>query len=114
METLSLIISLLFVVLFGYLLVRMVWSIGTNLIHGRRLRRQLRAQLMGMPLEQALARAGANPDLYLHERQLHEIDREMRNCAGCSATQECHTALETAVPIEKFDFCPNYAALFKR
>lgn len=113
METLSLVISLLFVVLFGYFLVRMVWSIGVNLVHGRRLRRKLRQQLMGMPLEQALERAGADPDLYLHERQLHEIDREMRNCAGCSTTRECQTALDTGVPAEKFEFCPNYDALFK-
>jgi hypothetical protein len=114
METLSLAISLLFVVVFGYFLLRMVWSIGTNLAHGRRLRRQLRGQLMGMPLERVLEHAGADPDLYLHERQMHEINRELRNCANCTALQECQVALDANVPIEKFEFCPNYEALFKR
>ena len=113
METLSLVISLLFVVLFGYFLLRMVWSIGANLIHGRQLRRRLRGQLMGMPLERALEHAGADPDMYLHERQMHQIDREIRNCAGCTATQECQSALDVGTPIEKFEFCPNYEALFK-
>lgn len=113
MEILSLIISLLFAVLFGYFLVRMMWCIGDNLIRGRRLRRQLRGQLMGMPLERALEHAGADPDLYLHERQMHQIDREIRNCANCTATQECQGALDANLPIEKFGFCPNYEALFK-
>lgn len=113
METLSLVISLLFVVLFGYFLLRMVWSIGSNLVHGRKLRRQLRGQLMGMPLERVLEHAGADPDLYLHARQMHDIDREMRNCANCTATQECQGALDANASIETFGFCPNYEALFK-
>lgn len=113
MEILSLIISLLFVALFGYFLARMVWSIGRNLTQGLLVRRQLRRRLMGMPLEQALERSGSDPVLYLHNRQIHDVEREMRNCEGCRATQECQTALASDVPTEKFEFCPNYDALFK-
>ena len=113
MEIISLIISLLFVVLFGYFLARMVWSIGRNLMQGLLMRRQLRKRLMGMPLEQALERAGSDPVLYLHDRQIHEIEREMRNCEDCSASHECHAALAADVPTEKFEFCPNYDALFR-
>jgi hypothetical protein len=113
MEILSLIISLLFVLLFGYFLAKMAWSIGRNLVQGLLMRRQLRKRLIGMPLEQALERSGADPDLYLHGRQIHEVEREMRNCEGCRATSECQTALQSDVPTEKFEFCPNYDALFR-
>jgi hypothetical protein len=113
MEIISLIISLLFVVLFGYFLARMVWSIGRNLWQGLLLRRQLRERLAGIPLERALDRSGRDAAAYLHTRQIHEIEREMRNCESCSASHDCHTALAADVPTEKFDFCPNYDALFK-
>ena len=113
MENLSLVISFSFVILFGYFLTRMAWSIGTNLVNGRQLRRGLRNRLAELPLEHALERAGTDPDIYLHTRQLHEIDREMRNCGDCAAVQQCQSALDTAVPIEKFVFCPNYELLFK-
>lgn len=113
MENLSLLVSFSFVILFGYFLTRMVWSIGNNLVQGRELRRRVRERLMTMPLARALERAGTDPDLYLHERQLQEIDRQMRNCGGCSATPECQRALDAAAPIETFEFCPNHEALFK-
>ncbi|MFN2308599.1 MAG: hypothetical protein ABR553_02530 [Gammaproteobacteria bacterium] len=109
----SLIISLLFVVLFGYFLIRMSWSIGHNLVQGMRLRRQLHQRLQALPLETALGRAGADPRLYLHGRPIHEIEREMHNCETCQAARQCQAALAAGVPTEQFTFCPNYVALFK-
>ena len=113
-DTISLIVSLAFVALFSYFLARMVWSIGRNLVTGRLFRRRLRERLAGMPLEQALERAGTDPDDYLHARQIHTIEKEMKNCAGCQVTSECNEALDSGTPTEKFEFCPNYKALFKR
>lgn len=113
MENVSLVISFAFVILFGYFLARMSWSIGANLVQGRQLRRGLRNRLMALPLEQALERAGVDPDLYLHERPLHEVDRHLRNCGSCGAARECQSALATATPIDEFMFCPNYATLLR-
>lgn len=113
MEKISLVIIAAFVLLIAYFGGRMVWVIGRNLVQGMLLRRRLRQRLAGMPLERALERSGAEPDLYLHERQLHEIERELRHCEGCKVTTECGAAMDNDTPTEKFDFCPNYDALFK-
>jgi hypothetical protein len=113
-NTISLIVSLAFVALFTYFMARMVWSIGRNLIHGRLFRRRLRERLAGMPLERALERSGTDADEYLHARQIHTIAKEMNNCASCQVTSTCKEALDDGTPTEKFDFCPNHQALFKR
>lgn len=113
MDILSLVIISLFGLLIAYFSFKLVWVIGRNLVQGMLLRRRMRQRLAGMPLEQALERSGADPTLYLHDRQLHEVEREMRNCEGCKATTECNSAMENDTPTEKFDFCPNYDALFK-
>lgn len=113
MDKLSLVIISLFGLLIAYFSFRLVWVIGRNLVQGMLLRRRMRQRLAEMPLGQALERSGADPTLYLHDRQLHEVEREMRNCEGCKATTECNSAMEADTPTEKFDFCPNYNALFK-
>ncbi|MDV3237415.1 MAG: hypothetical protein LOY58_01010 [Gammaproteobacteria bacterium] len=113
METLSLVIALLFAVLFGYFVARMAWVIGRNLLQGLVFRRQLHRRLTGMPLGQVLAHAGSDAVLYLHDRQVHDIERELRNCEACRATRECRNALQEGLPADRFEFCPNYAALFK-
>lgn len=113
MEKISLVVIALFALLIAYFSFRVVWVIGRNLVQGMLLRRRMRQRLAGMPLEQALERSGADPTQYLHDRQLHEIESEMRNCEGCKATTECNSAMEDDTPTEKFDFCPNYDALFK-
>ena len=113
METISLIVAWLFIVLLGYFTLRMIWTIGQNLYAGFVVRRKLRERLSGMRLEQALERAGADPTLYLHEKPMHEIEQQMRNCAHCQVTETCDSALKTDVPTERFDFCPNYVDLFK-
>ncbi len=112
-DKISFAVVVLFTLLLAYFSIRMVWVIGRNLVQGRLLRRRLRQRLAGMPLEQALERSGADPTVYLHDRQLHEIEREMRNCEGCKVTAECSGAMGKDTPTEKFDFCPNYDALFK-
>lgn len=113
MDKISLVIIAVFALLITYFSLRLIWVIGRNLMEGMLLRRRMRQRLAEMPLGQALERSGADPTLYLHERQLHEVEREMRNCEGCKATAECGSAMENGTPTEKFDFCPNYEALFK-
>ena len=100
-------------VLVGYFALRMLWCIGQNLYTGLILRRKLRERLSGMPLEQALVRSGSDPTLYLHDKQLHEIEQQMRSCENCKVTETCDTALKTDTPTERFNFCPNYVDLFK-
>lgn len=112
METISFLVILAFAGLLAWFLVRLVWSIGRNLSNGLLLRRRLAQRLAAMPLAQALQRAGKDAALYLHGRQLHDIEREMRRCEGCRATEECKTGLDAGLSIEKFEFCPNYDALF--
>ena len=113
MSTISLVVTLLFGALFAYFIARMVWVIGRNLVQGMLVRRQLRQRLATMPLEQALERSGADPTTYLHDRQIHDIEVQMRNCESCQALDKCSDALATDKPAEQFDFCPNYDALFK-
>lgn len=113
METLSLVIALLFAVLFGYFVARMAWAIGRNLLHGRGFRRQLHERLTGIPLSRVLAHAGSDAVLYLHDRPMHDIERELRNCEACRVTSRCRHALQEGLPAERFEFCPNYAALFE-
>jgi hypothetical protein len=113
MEKVSLLVMLVFAGMLAWFGARLIWSIGRNLASGLLLRRRLGQRLAGMPLAQALERSGADPTLYLHDRQLHDIERDMRRCEGCQATEECSTALDAGLPTEKFEFCPNYDALFK-
>ena len=113
MDKLSLVIISLFGLLIAYFSFKLVWVIGGNLVQGMLLRRRMRQRLAEMPLGQALERSGADPTLYLHDRQLHEVEREMRDCEGCKSTTECSSAMENDTPTEKFDFCPNYDTLFK-
>jgi len=113
MKTLSLVVALSFAALFGYFVARMAWAIGRNLLHGLTFRRQLHERLNGMPLSRVLARAGSDAVLYLHDRHVHDIERELRNCESCRATSQCRHALQDGTPAERFEFCPNYAALFK-
>lgn len=113
METISLIVAWFFIVLIGYFALRMVWCIGQNLYEGLVLRRKLRERLSGMRLEQALERAGSDPTLYLHDKQMHEIEQQMRNCENCQVTETCDGALKANTPAERFNFCPNYVDLFK-
>ncbi len=113
MSNISLIVTLLFGALFAYFIARMVWAIGRNLVQGMLMRRQLRQRLAGMPLGQALERSGADPASYLHDRQIHDIEVQLRNCEGCQELDQCGDALATDKPTEQFKFCPNYDALFK-
>lgn len=113
MNALSWVISAAFIVLFGYFVVRIGSAIGGNLARGFFLRRQFQERLAALPLQRALEYAGMDTTLYLHDKPMHEIENELRNCEGCQVTAACDAALLTARPLESFDFCPNYERLFK-
>jgi len=89
----------------------LIRGIAANLSQGQQVRRDLGERLGRLPLVRVLRLRGADPTGYLHQRPVHEIERQLRVCAGCSAVHRCERALRQGAAADEFRFCPNYRAL---
>ena len=107
MDLFSLIVVAVLGAAAAYLAVRLAWAIARNLIIGLQVRRRLRARLESLRLSRLLRQRGVEPNAYLHEHRIQEIEDRIRSCESCSETARCDAALEKKAPPEAFDFCPN-------
>lgn len=93
--------------------VSLAWAILHNLREGQSFRLQLARRLEQLRLPRLMRMLGLDPERYLHQERIVNVERHMRACAGCPETRRCDQALEQNQPDAVADYCANYPDLRK-
>lgn len=107
MNILSILVVTALAVVAVYLAVRMSTAIVGNFHDGRAFRRALTERATRLRLVPMLARRGIDPQSYLHQDSIVNIERQLRACENCEATTACDTAVANGSEGQDFGFCAN-------
>jgi len=87
---------------------RLVYTIMTNLVNGRKFHHSLDQQFNSLRLSNMLTALGINKTDYLYQTKVKDIHRQMNSCTDCTNTDVCDEKLATKdVAITKIPFCNN-------
>lgn len=95
----------------GLFSVSLAWGIVHNLREGRQFRQQLAERLSHLRLFRLMGVLGLDPQRYLHQERIVDVERHMRACEGCADTHGCDQALEAHNPDAVAGFCANFEEL---
>jgi hypothetical protein len=104
-------ILMLVVLVLAALVLALAWAIQRNMREGERFRDRLADRLVALRLERLMGLLGLDPNQYLHSERIVDVERHLRNCAGCPETERCDQALAQEKPDAIADTCPNYEDL---
>ena len=112
MNTLSMIVAGLLLVLTLTFAVLLLSAIVFNLNAGKKFRRQLATRLKQLRLGSMLAATGIDINQYLHTQNVVDIQDQMERCSNCENTDTCDEQLaEGHVSVQEIDFCNNQRSL---
>lgn len=89
----------------------LAWAILHNLREGQGFRAQLARRLEQLRLQRLMRMLGLDPDRYLHQERIVDVERHMRACAQCPETARCDQALAEHQPEAVATYCANYPEL---
>lgn len=91
---------------------RLIYTITTNMINGRKFHLALEQEFNKLRLSKMLSALGINKTAYIHQTKVKDIHQQMKSCSSCDNTDECDEELSTSdVDISKLKFCKNEAEL---
>lgn len=91
---------------------RLIYSITTNMINGRKFHLALEQEFNKFRLSNMLSALGINKTAYIYQTRVKDIRRQMKSCASCENTGECDEKLATPnIDITEIKFCNNEAEL---
>ena len=112
MNTLSMIVASLLLLLTLTFAVLLLAAIVFNLNAGRKFRRLLAARLDQLRLGKMLSATGIDINRYLHTQSVVDIQDQMERCSNCESTDTCDEQLaEGHVSVQDIDFCNNQRSL---
>jgi hypothetical protein len=109
MNLLSILVTLALAAMLAALAVGLPVAILRNIARGQERRRLLGRDIESLRLGRMLDGLGADRTRYLHLERVADIERQMRRCTACDATEHCDQVLQQQRPlqVEAVDFCPN-------
>ena len=91
---------------------RLSYTIMTNLVNGRKFHHSLEQQFNKLRLSNMLVALGINKTDYIYQTNVNDIQQQMRSCSACANTEECDDKLSnSAIEITDIEFCNNEADL---
>lgn len=88
------------------LVIALFYAISVNIRRGEAVRKALSERLAQLRLYRVLGLLGIDPKAFIHTQQLRDVERQMRTCANCKATEQCDSTLEKGTSGE-LGFCEN-------
>lgn len=114
MDTITIIVGGALLLLIAGFIIRLCYTIASNLINGRKFHHALEQQFNQLRLSNMLSALGINKTAYIYQVNANEIKKQMNSCSECNNTAECDEKLSTAdIDINNIDFCNNEADLKK-
>lgn len=93
-------------------LLRLSYTIFTNLKNGRKFHHKLDQQFQKLRLSSMLGALGINKTDYLYQTRVKDIKRHMNNCTSCENTTACDEKLASSdINVGEIDFCNNESEL---
>ena len=117
MDIFTIVVGSALAALFAFFIARFVFTIGSNLVKGRRFHDDLEKSFDGLRLSSMIQRLGINKYRYIRVNQVIDIERHMENCSNCENTESCDDKLAAAangnvsLNIDNIDFCNNEAEM---
>ena len=108
MNTITIIVGGLLILLLVIFIIRLSYNITINLINGRKFHHALGQDFSKLRLNKMLAALGINKTQYLYQTNVNDIHLQMKRCTDCTNTTECDERLDSPdVDVTKIDFCNN-------
>lgn len=112
MNTTTIIVGGALALLLVSFMFRLIYTIATNMINGRKFHLALEQEFNKFRLSNMLSALGINKTAYLYQSKVKDIHRQMKSCSSCENTDECDEKLATPnVDITEIKFCNNEAEL---
>ena len=117
MDIFTIVVGSALAALFTFFITRFVFTIGYNLVKGRRFHEDLEKTFDDLRLSTMLQRLGIDKYRYIRINRVVDIERHMDNCANCQHTETCDEKLAAAadgnvsLDIDNIDFCNNQAEM---
>jgi len=114
MNTITIIVGGLLVLLLVIFIIRLFYNITINLINGRKFHHALEQDFSKLRLNKMLTTLGINKTQYLYQTNVKEIHQQMKRCTDCTNTTECDETLDSPdVDMTEIVFCNNEENLKK-
>ena len=112
MDTMTMIVGGMLVLLVAGFILRLSYTIMINLINGRKFHHKLEQEFSRLRLSNMLAALGISKTDYIYQNSVKDINQQMQNCTDCSNTDECDEKLaDPKIDITEIEFCNNEADL---
>ena len=100
------------VAMVSWFMLRLTYTIATNLINGRKFHHSLEQEFSKLRLSNMLAALGISKTDYIYQTSVKDIQQQMKSCSDCTNTDECDEKLAAPeVDITEIAFCNNEADL---
>jgi 5-bromo-4-chloroindolyl phosphate hydrolysis protein len=114
MNTITIVVGGLLVLLLAIFMIRLSYNITINLINGRKFHHELEKDFSKLRLNKMLSALGLSKTQYLYQTNVRDIHQQMKRCTDCTSTNECDEKLATPdVDMTEIDFCNNEENLKK-
>ncbi len=112
MNTTTMIVGGALALLLVSFIFRLIYTITTNMINGRKFHLELEQEFNKFRLSNMFSALGINKTAYIHQSKVKDIHQQMKSCSSCENTDECDEKLATPnVDINEIKFCNNEAEL---
>lgn len=112
MEIFSLIAGAALSIMVAYVIVRLAYTIYTNVMNGIRFRQLLEDKVRQFRLSRMLEALGFNVRQYVHKEAVLDIEKQMSRCGSCENTQTCDEQLASgSVSLDSIGYCKNEDSL---
>lgn len=114
MDTFSLIVTGALALLLIFFLLRLAYTIFSNLANGRKFHHSLEKEFDRLRLSNMLRALGIDKTRYIYQTPVKDIRQQMENCSACNNTEQCDDKLATeSIDPSAISFCNNEAELIK-
>jgi hypothetical protein len=87
-------------------------ALSGNTEVGGRIRQGLAARIKELPFYRMLQRRKVDPDQFLREMPVAELEKEMQSCEACPKLRQCEETLSQPEEVKAdYSFCPNDPAI---
>jgi len=95
-----------------YFLLRLFYTVFSNLISGRKFHHALAQQFDSLRLSKMLTALGISKTDYIYQTNVNDIHQQMNSCSACENTNECDDRLSKPdLNITEIEFCNNETEL---
>ena len=96
------------VAMVSWFMLRLTYTIGINLVNGRKFHHALDQEFSKLRLNKMLSALGISKTDYIYQSSVKDIQRQMKSCSDCNNTDECDEKLTTPdIDVTKIEFCNN-------